>query len=237
MGTCHRAAVPPTPRGLGIIIGVLWPKSCCRRALQRSRLNVDVPALLVAALVVLLTGCTPESGTTLPRGAILISVDPLRADRLGLYGHPRPTSPFLDELARQAVVFDNAIVQVPGTLPSHMSIFTGLFPGEHGVRPPDDSLSPAIPTLPEVFQSHGFRTAGFTEGGFVSGRFGFARGFEHFDDSAAKIPTDVEDTLARGIEFLSGLDRHERFFLLLHTYCVHDNYITNLPNTPLNQRS
>ncbi|MGD8328489.1 MAG: sulfatase-like hydrolase/transferase, partial [Acidobacteriota bacterium] len=66
-----------------------------------------------------------------------MSIDTLRADRLGFHGYDKHTSPFLDRLAERSTVFERAIVQVPGTLPSHMSIFTGLYPKEHGVYPPD----------------------------------------------------------------------------------------------------
>jgi len=158
------------------------------------------------------------------RGYVLISIDTLRADHLGLYGYQRPTSPFLDSLAERATVFENAIVQLPGTLPSHMCIFTGLYPAEHGVYPPDGILSPDTPTLPEVFRRGGFRTAGFTEGGYVAGRFGFARGFDQFNDEVAKRANDVETTFARGAGFLASLAPEQRFFLFLHTYAVHDPY-------------
>jgi arylsulfatase A-like enzyme len=158
------------------------------------------------------------------RGYVLISIDTLRADHLGLYGYRRPTSPFLDRLGARATVFDNAIVQVPGTLPSHMCMFTGLYPPEHGVYPPDAVLSAQIPTLPEVFRQGGFRTAGFTEGGYVAGRFGFARGFDEFNDQVAKQPDDVETTFRRGVGFLESIRPEQRFFLFLHTYVVHDPY-------------
>ena len=92
------------------------------------------------------------------RGYVLISIDTLRADHLGLYGYPRPTSPFLDSLARRATVFEEAYAQFPSTLVSHMSMLTGLYPREHGVFPPNAVLSPKVEMLAEVFQRAGFRT-------------------------------------------------------------------------------
>ena len=186
--------------------------------------------LFVPVIPALALSCSPAAGpgaSTTPRptrGYVLVSIDTLRADHLGSYGYPRATSPFFDRLAAQGVLFENAYAQSPGTLPSHMSIFTGLHPGEHGVYPPAAVLSPAIETLPEVFQSHGFHTAGHTEGGYVHGGYGFARGFDEFSDDALKIETDIERTFARGLEFLGRLDPDERFFLFLHTYTVHDPY-------------
>lgn len=158
------------------------------------------------------------------RGYIVISIDTLRADRLGFHGYDRATSPFLDGLAERATVFENAIVQLPGTLPSHMSIFTGLYPAEHGVYPPDSVLSDAIMTLPMRFRLAGYATAGFTEGGFAAGHFGFDRGFEHFSDAVVGGARDFELTLAKGLDFLRSLEAPQPFFLFLHTYAVHDPY-------------
>lgn len=158
------------------------------------------------------------------RGYILISIDALRADHLGLYGYPEPTSPFLDELARRAVVFDHAFAQIPSTLPSHMSMFTGLYPAEHGVFPPSAVLAPEIRTLPEILHHADFRTAGHTEGGYVQGGYGFARGFDEWTDTPYADDTDVERTLGHGVAFLESVQPGENFFLFLHTYTVHDPY-------------
>ncbi|MEO8275451.1 MAG: sulfatase [Thermoanaerobaculia bacterium] len=158
------------------------------------------------------------------RGYILISIDALRADHLGVYGYAKPTSPFLDELARRAAVFDHAFAQIPSTLPSHMSMFTGLYPAEHGVFPPSSVLAPEIRTLPEIFLHAGFRTSGHSEGGYVQGGYGFARGFSDWTDTPYADDTDVERTFGKGVAFLRSLSPTDRFFLFLHTYTVHDPY-------------
>ncbi len=158
------------------------------------------------------------------RGYILISIDTLRADHLGCYGYPRPTSPFLDSLARRATLFEEAYAQFPSTLVSHMSMFTGLQPREHGVFPPNAVLSPEVETMPEVFQRHGFRTAAYTEGGYVSGRFGFRRGFGEFVAHNRNRNRPLEQTFRRGVRFLESLGPQQRFLLFLHTYAVHTPY-------------
>lgn len=158
------------------------------------------------------------------RGYILISIDTLRADHLGCYGYPRPTSPFLDRLAQRATVFDEAYAQFPSTLVSHMSMFTGLYPRQHGVLPPDRILPETVETMPEVFQRGGFRTAGFTEGGFVSGRYGFRRGFDVWESRDRNRNRLLERTFGRGVGFLESLKPEDRFFLFLHTYAVHTPY-------------
>ncbi len=160
------------------------------------------------------------------RGVVLISLDTLRADRLGLYGYQRDTSPFLDRLAAErGIVFERTISQYPGTLISHMSMLTGLYPREHGVLPPASILPSNVPLLAELLAERGFRTAGHTEGGFMDGDFGFKRGFEEFTDTSYSQDQDIERTLSRGVDFLQRLGEQDRFFLFLHSYSVHDPYL------------
>lgn len=177
----------------------------------------------------LLAGCAGQGPVDRSQGVILISLDTLRADRLGCYGYDRPTSPFLDELAARGTLFEHAIVQLPGTLPSHMSMLTGLLPAEHNVFPPEGVLADSVPLVQELLRASGLRTAGFTEGGYVAARFGFSRGFEEFDDSARKSNTDIEDVFSRGLDFLGRLEEGDRFFLFLHTYAIHDPYFPPAP--------
>ncbi len=188
-------------------------------------------ALVVLAVSVL--GCggssqlEPLPGADLlrpTRGIVLISIDTLRADALGAYGYPLPTSPVFDRLAERGTLFEQAVAQYPSTLTSHMTIFTGLYPQEHQVLPPSTVLSESLPTIPEWLSARGFRTAGHTEGGFVAGGYGFQRGFEEFTDTAYRSDTDIERTFERGEDFLRSLQEDERFFLFLHTYSVHDPY-------------
>ena len=188
------------------------------------RQQIPRVALLLISLSWLVGCAGPSPEREKPRGILLISLDTLRADHLGTYGYALDTSPFLDELAERSVVFEQAYVPLPGTLPSHMSLFTGLYPLEHGTIQPESVLSEEIPTLPEIFQRSGFRTAGFVEGGYVSGRYGFSRGFDKFTDESLKIEDDIERTLAAGLDFLRGVGEDESFFLFLHSYAVHDPY-------------
>lgn len=181
-------------------------------------------AALGALLALSAGGCAyPEDDR--PTGFILISIDTLRADRLGAYGYEHDTSPFFDELAAGGTLFERAIVQLPGTLPSHMSIFTGLYPAEHGVYPPDSVLAAEIPTLPEVFRAAGYRTAGFTEGGYVAGHYGFERGFETFRAVNTGKPGAAGRTFDLVRDWIDTLEPGDKFFLFVHTYEVHDPYL------------
>lgn len=189
----------------------------------------------LAGLIALLVACggdrrTPtmsagnEPSPRPTRGYIVISLDTLRADHLGCYGYPRRTSPFLDSLAARATLFEEAYAQYPSTLVSHMTMFTGLHPREHGVLFSHAALSPAIEMFPEAFQRAGFRTAAFTEGGFVSGRYGFRRGFDQFVARDRDRNRPLEGTFRRGVRFLEGLASSDRFLLFLHTYAIHTPY-------------
>ena len=188
---------------------------------------------LAAALLAAVGGCADggpapsepaAAGLRPTRGYILVSLDTLSAAHLGAYGYERPTSPFFDQLAGRGALFENAFVQYPSTLVSHISMFTGLYPQQHGVYPPAFRLSPEIATLPERFAAAGFRTAGHTEGGFVGRGYGFARGFDEFTDPRVEHTTDIEKTLEKGLGFLRRLGAEDRFFLFLHTYSIHDPY-------------
>ena len=159
-----------------------------------------------------------------PRGVILVSIDTLRADRLGCYGYARPTSPFLDRLCAEGVVFENASAPASWTIPSHASLLTGLYPRSHGLRRQRDRLPADVETLADMLWAEGFATGAVVNVPLLNER-GFERGFESYtyvrpatDDKGA---ADTINSLA-----LSWLFRHrtERFFLFLHYYDVHSDY-------------
>jgi len=152
-------------------------------------------------------------------GIILISLDTLRADHLGIYGYPRDTSPSIDTLAKESVVFENAMVQAPWTLPSHMSIMTSLYPSFHGVVNKSSRLADEHVTLAELLQQGGYQTAAFTDGGLVSGSFGFDQGFDVYEDDWAGI----EKILPKAKKWLDK-NKSKPFFLFIHCYDIHDPY-------------
>jgi arylsulfatase A-like enzyme len=125
---------------------------------------------------------------TAPAGTpnvFLLIMDTLRADHLSSYGYKRLTSPFIDSLASQGTVFEQAFSASSYTLPSHASMLTGRYPHEHGVewRTQRALFRGPWPTLPEVLQTRGYRTAAFSANLFYFTRaFGFTRGFLRFED-------------------------------------------------------
>ncbi len=141
---------------------------------------------------------------------VLVSLDTLRADHLGAYGYHRPTSPNLDALAKEGILFTTAISQAPWTRPSHLSLFTSLYPVE--------AARPATPTLAEVLWRHGYRTTALTGAGQIDYRFHvFPRGFESYRASRWIEKVGVaSDLLSAG--------RSRKELLFLHSYKVHDPY-------------
>ncbi len=114
---------------------------------------------------------------------LLVTIDTLRADHVGCYGDARAATPVLDGLARRGVRFDEAIAQVPLTLPSHASILTGVTPLVHGVRDNAGFVLGSSPrTVAEAFRDAGYDTAAFVSGFPVHHRFGLDRGFATYDD-------------------------------------------------------
>lgn len=172
-------------------------------------------------LAALLSACAGGAGDAeAPRHLILVSIDTLRADRLSSYGYDRPTSPALDRLAAQGVLFEEVVAESSWTLPAHVTLLSGLRPESHGVVLPELRVGPGTALLAEVLGDAGFRSFGGTEGAFVGRRYGFARGFERFDDAQGSLRETLRD--ARG--FLSRLGEDERGFVFVHTYAVHCPY-------------
>jgi arylsulfatase A-like enzyme len=113
---------------------------------------------------------------------LVVVIDTLRADHLALYGYNRETTPHLDAIAKQGVVFENDISPSPWTLGSHASMLTGRYPHEHGVDH-EVALGTTYPTLPEVFERRGYRTGGVSANlYYFARRTGLTRGFIHFND-------------------------------------------------------
>lgn len=153
---------------------------------------------------------------------VLISMDTVRADHLGVYGHERATSPNVDRFAQRAAVFENAISQSAWTLPAHGSMMTGLYPGRLGVSHyPAKRGIPKVPMLAEQFRRAGYATGAFTGGGFVAAHFGFSRGFDVYSSDGRRFEHNMDSALA----WLQQ-NRKRRFFLFLHGYDAHRPYFS-----------
>jgi arylsulfatase A-like enzyme len=157
---------------------------------------------------------------------ILISLDTLGARHVGSYGYPHPTTPRLDALAREGVLFERALSHYPSTAASHMTLFTALLPAAHGVRGLLDELPPDVPTLPELLRRAGYLTAAVTENATLARGMGFVRGFHVYWEHRRHAGSTVgmaRETFARARRWLRKAPL-EPFFLFIHTYEVHTPY-------------
>ncbi len=157
---------------------------------------------------------------------LLISLDTLRSDRLSSYGHHRYTSPYMDKLAGKGVRFERVFSQSPRTLPSHMTIFTGLYPSSHGAHynkahTSSYPLSRENGTLPRWLKSGGYRTAAWTGGGQMSAEHGFGRGFEIYKDNYLRFISTKK--LIFPYKWFNEKDESP-CFLFIHTYQMHSPY-------------
>ncbi len=136
-------------------------------------------------------GCAPSTAPPLPapRSVLLVTVDTLRADRVGVYGDEAARTPAMDALAAAGVLFEHAYTPAPITLTAHASILTGLLPPAHGVRGNGAfALGSGVPTLAEALRARGLSTAAFIGGFPLVRRFGLSRGFDAYDDALVKSP-------------------------------------------------
>lgn len=120
-----------------------------------------------------------------PPDILLVTIDTLRADRCSAYGYSRPTTPNLDRLAQEGVLFEAAYAPMATTGPAHASMFTGLPPRSHGLLKNGHLLRPELTTLAESLLARGYQTAAFVSSYVVNHGFGFSQGFGTYDDDFA----------------------------------------------------
>jgi arylsulfatase A-like enzyme len=159
---------------------------------------------------------------------VVVSVDTLRPDRLSYNGHERETSPTLDALAAEGVVFERCYSQSGWTLPSMASVLTGRHPTEHGAIDFGRRIDPGLPTLASLLGERGYRTLAFVSHVLLTPQVGMDHGFETFDDSVLDIghPHDVSTGKELTDLALAALERTEEpFFLWVHYFDPHWAYI------------
>lgn len=185
----------------------------------------------------LVSDLSPELAVTERRNpdVLVITVDTLRADRLGCYGFEAAQTPNIDRLSREGVRVEHAVAPAPITMPSHTSIFTGLDPPAHGVR--DNGTYPVpqeIETLAERLQGAGYQTQAFVSAEVLHSRYGLDQGFDGYDDElwSEAGPTDFKrqersgkKTMDRVLQWLSQrTGSMDPFFLWVHLFDPHQPY-------------
>jgi arylsulfatase A-like enzyme len=166
-----------------------------------------------------------------PTGVVIITLDTTRADRLSPYGLMDVSMPALERLAREGVVFDQAMSVAPLTLPAHASLFTGLIPPNHGVRDnADEALATAETTLAELLQARGFKTAAFIGSTVLDPDRGLAQGFDTYRGMDSKDRRTPATRQRRADEVIGDATRwldevgDSPFFVWTHLYDPHRPY-------------
>jgi choline-sulfatase len=197
----------------------------------RPDLRSAAAALLLATS--LSTACVseqPKPTVESPRHLVVITIDTLRADRVGAYGYGKARTPHIDAIAGRGSRFDSAYATAPITLPSHASLMTGRYPPGHGARHNGQTMDASAPTLAEALKGAGFATGGFVAAFPLDRRFGINKGFDTFGD---QIPrglggTVVNERPGREVvsEALAWLEAHrsQRVFLWVHLFEPHAPY-------------
>ena len=199
-------------------------------------------SVVIGLCTLALASCATEPARP---NILLITLDTTRADHLGCYGYARDTSPRLDELAAESVLYERAISTSSWTLPAHASLFTGKFTTSHGAQYDPDGplrlldaidgspdweryrargLAPGETTLAGMLSAAGYQTGAVVAGPWMKSPFGLNAGFETYDDAqistvTGRLAADVTD---RAIEWIDG--RTTPFFLFLNYYDPHSPY-------------
>ena len=206
---------------------------------------MKLPRILPVLIMVCASyfSCVPKKK---PASVILIVLDTVRQDHLSLYGYPRKTTPFLERLARESVVFDDAYSPMPNTVPAHASIFTGCYPSEHGVLHNGGRLENwTRDLLAEVLKKQGYQTGSILGSSVLDNWHGLNRGFDyyedqHFEERAADKSSgpgpqhrNADQVVQFAMRWLDQRKPDQPFFLFIHFWDAHYPYETPTGSSPV----
>jgi arylsulfatase A-like enzyme/Tfp pilus assembly protein PilF len=202
----------------------------------RSSIIILVLTIPPAALYTAATAAKPQQ---IRPPVVLVTVDTLRADRLSSYGYGGAKTTNIASFAGEGVLFENAYVQTPITLPSHASILTGTYPMFHKVQDVVGKLGNGMPTLATLLKQSGYATGAFVGATVLSSIWGLNRGFDVYDDrfeiregmrqiDLDRVERKADDVLSPALAWL-GQNGSQPFFLWLHFYDPHDPYAAPAP--------
>ncbi len=198
----------------------------------------------LACLAALLSACGDDAARAAELGArlaqrgtsagspdfLLVTIDTLRQDTVSAYGYPRESTPAFDALAEQGALFASHYTVMAHTGPVHATLFSGLYPREHGMRKNGTTLPEGLPWIVDELRRAGYRTGGFVGASVLAGRKGFARGFDVYDEDFRdgtrsehneKLYTrPAEDVVDRAIAYLAQ-PSDRPLFLWVHVYDPH----------------
>ena len=180
-----------------------------------------------------------------PPPVVLISIDTLRADHLGIYGNRHIATPNIDSFADNGTVFTDIACQTPLTLPSHTTLFTSTYPFENGIQENAEQVPAGAVTLAAVLKSHGYKTAAFIGSVFLERQMGLDQGFDTYDSpfnfeafsplsgelffGGIENPYNVRDRRDGALVVSSALrwisaNRTQPAFVFIHLFDLHTPY-------------
>jgi len=206
--------------------------------------SITILFILIVSLV-LFTGKLHVDTSQKDFNIVLISIDALRADHLSCYGYERRTSPTIDNIAENGIIFKNAIAPSSWTVPSTASLFTSVYPINHGliygrllyldnfsnIYKGDQTnirqvLSDELTTLTEILKMHGYNTFGVTSNILLDEKTGFARGFDYFKCLDFSSAPSVNETI---YAWEDAIKKSDKFFIWMHYFDPHDPYYARTP--------
>lgn len=204
--------------------------------------TLAVSVLLVALLSV--AGCRTRPNAQ-GSNVLIVTFDTVRADHFGCYGSQTAHTPNVDALAKSGILFEQCISPVPITLPAHVSLLTGLYPHEHGIRNNGNYFVPDdVTTLAEVLYDKGYDTAAFVSAYVLHSQFGLNQGFQVYDDTVRDSSAVVlieertaDETADQVLRWLKQ-KRSRPYFLWVHFFDPHQaymppaNWANRFPNDP-----
>ena len=200
-------------------------------------------ALDAARLSVTGSSVPLPAGNDPPPNVLLVSIDTVRRDHLSCYGYERETSPNIDSLADEGVLFQTVVAPSAWTLPVHTTLLTALPPTQHDVITPHRRLKPDVVTLPAVLRDAGYATAAFVSTTLLNVAFGLWRGFDHYDDythmhvgytDRCRVSTPaLVDAVRDWLEAWRLRGSGRPFFVFLHLYDVHSKRHHRQPGAAL----
>lgn len=208
--------------------------------MKTSNIPVKNFLLLVCLCIIFVLPCCKKE---VKPNILLVTIDTLRRDRLGCYGYLPDTTPFIDRLASEGLVFKNVITPLPLTCPSHASILTSLHPLTHQLISNAKKLDLRVETIAEVLKKNGYYTIGAVAAKHLSGQYNFSQGFDSFSDdwdpdikdwkgrvnnftkNTQRIAKSVNQSLIKQVEDYLDKYRNKPLFIWVHYFDPHAPYI------------
>jgi arylsulfatase A-like enzyme len=196
--------------------------------IQKNMRNLNY--LIWVCLCLLFSSCTDSETGSRARHVIFISLDTTRPDHIGCYGNPWISTPNLDRLAGESILFTQYMTVVPTTLPSHTSLFTGKYPHRHGNPQNGYMVNKENVMLAEILKGAGYKTLGFIGSFALDSRFDFAQGFDHYDQSYERFVGDgkltehersASSVTQSVISHLKAWSSRQPLFLFAHYFDPH----------------